>query len=195
MLNQSTRLVSLSATFLRLHILGALRTSKEFSRAADTITQNIIYTYPTVDALTDFILAIVDNPEGTHLVRGGVDAVEAMITKYISGLELPITLNSTKAEKSTVVLLTGSTGNIGAQILSNLLEDKAVDRVYALNRPSSASQSMLERHKARFEDKNLDVSLLDTERLVFVEADASEERFGLDEATYEEVSGYLVYSQ
>lgn len=132
----------------------------------------------------------MENPDGARPVEGGVDAVEAMIAKYSSGLELPISEHTTKTDKtSTVVLITGSTGNIGAQILSNLLGDEGVDRIYALNRPSN-SETSAERLKARFEDKDLDVSPLATEKLVLVEGDTSEERLGLDEATYEEVSTY-----
>ncbi|KAF9463989.1 putative nonribosomal peptide synthetase [Collybia nuda] len=178
---------SLSATFMRLRIIGALRASKDFAKAAESVTQTIVYSHPTIDALTGFIVAVVENPEGTHLSQGGVDAIEAMITKYSAGLELPIDEHHTKVgETPTVVLLTGSTGNIGAQILSDLLGDKTVDRVYALNRPSG-SQTSAERHRARFEDKDLDVSPLDTTKLVLVEGDTSEEHLGLDKATYEEI--------
>ena len=86
-----------------------------------------------------------------------------MIEKYSEGLET--SLESTSIAEDTVkavVLLTGSTGNLAVQILSLLLQNRSVHRVHTLNRPSTRA-SLLDRHKERFLDKELDISLLDTD--------------------------------
>jgi FlaA1/EpsC-like NDP-sugar epimerase len=180
---------SLSATFLRLRITGALRSSKELAKAAEAVTQNVVYTYPTLDSLTEFIVEVVADPTGSRpkKAQGGSEAIEEMIKKYTVGLNVALPAQRSEAHER-VVLLTGSTGNIGAQILTDLLEDKGVHQIYALNRSSSGSQTILDRHRARFEDKGLDTSLLKSEKLIFINGDTSEERLGLDEATYNEVS-------
>lgn len=157
----------------------------------DAVTQNVVYNYPTLDALAEFIAGIAADPSGSRpqKAQSGPEAIEEMIKKYTSGLDNSTTLGSSRPHER-VVLLTGSTGNIGAQILTNLLEDKGVHRIYALNRASSGSQTILDRHRARFEDKGLDASLLKSEKLIFINGDTSEDRLGLDEVTYNEVRTY-----
>ncbi|GAW10245.1 pre-mRNA-splicing factor ATP-dependent RNA helicase PRP43 [Lentinula edodes] len=79
-----------------------------------------------------------------------------------------------------------STGNIGAQLLESLLLKDSVVRVYALNRPSTRA-SMYERHRARFEDKALDISLLSSPKLVFLSGETSHGDLGLPEGVLGEL--------
>jgi len=85
-----------------------------------------------------------------------------------------------------VVLITGSTGNMGSRILVGLLKDERVKTVYAVNRPS-ARKSISERHMERFEDSGLDKELLRSSKVVFIETEISEERMGLDGQLYDKV--------
>ncbi|KAG6896169.1 putative NRPS-like protein biosynthetic cluster, partial [Termitomyces sp. T32_za158] len=182
---------SLSATILRRRIAGALRGSKDNStiKAAENITQNTVYTYPSIEALTTFLVRLIANPVG---YKGGKNAkaeIEAMIEKYSADLEsLPIpTSGAFTVPKNKVVLLTGSTGNLGSQILAELLLDPSVERVYALNRAAKSSDSILERHTERFVDKALDLELLRSDRLIFVEGDTAIIRLGLSDELYNEI--------
>ncbi|KAF8054252.1 putative aminoadipate reductase [Lyophyllum atratum] len=184
---------SLSATILRRRLVGALRGSKDNStiKAAESITQNTVYAYPSLDALGTFLASLVADPEGFKGVNNGKAQVEAMIEKYGAGLNLthapaPTSVDSGTSRKK-VVLLTGSTGNLGSQILAGLLADSSVEKVYALNRASKGGASMFERHLERFVDKALPVGLLGSERLVFVEGDAALPGLGLQEEIYDEI--------
>ena len=87
-----------------------------------------------------------------------------------------------------VVLLTGSTGNIGSHILEALLREPRILRIYAFNRPSSRQVSLLDRHRERFEDKGFDTSLLASKKLVFLEGDASQDNLGVSSLVFNEVS-------
>jgi len=71
-------------------------------------------------------------------------------------------------------------------LLSQLLETPTVERVYALNRPSS-STSIEERQSSAFVDKGLSVDLLNSGKLVHVEADASRDNCGFSPGLYEEI--------
>lgn len=121
----------------------------------------------------------------------GADAkleIEKMIEKYSAGLHSGVTLQPIQGlpKAPVVVLLTGSIGNLGSQILSLLLKAENVGRVYAMNRPSS-TLSMIQRHKERFVDRGLETSLLQSKKLVFVEGDTSRPYLGLQESFYDEV--------
>ncbi|KAF8192961.1 putative aminoadipate reductase [Pholiota molesta] len=156
---------SLSATILRRRIIGAMHT-KETQKAAKLIDQVTIYNNPSIDKLAAFISGA-----------------------YSAGLSAPISANGRSGPRldDAVVLLTGSTGNLGAQLLESLLRDPRVKRVYVLNRPSSGSKSVQERQAERFVDKALDTSLLASERLVFLEGDALQKNLGLSDNVYDEI--------
>jgi thioester reductase-like protein len=85
------------------------------------------------------------------------------------------------------VLLTGSTGNLGAELLWKLLRDDSVDKIYVFNRPVRGATST-ERHRRRFEDKGFDLALLESPKLVHLSGDFGSERAGLAQRVYDEVS-------
>lgn len=117
--------------------------------------------------------------------------MEEMIEKYSRGLDAPIPQAAgdvvSGERRQEYVLLTGSTGNLGAQMLASLLSKDNVHRVYALNRPSTKA-SMKDRHRERFEDKALDISLLESPKLVFLEGETVHEDLGLSQERLNEVS-------
>ncbi|KAG6867617.1 hypothetical protein C0993_000498 [Termitomyces sp. T159_Od127] len=181
---------SLSATIIRRRIAGALHRSTDHLtvKAAETITQTTVYTYPSIEALTTFLVELVAEPGGYKNGNPKTE-IEAMIEKYSSGLESP-PIPASRAfsvPKNKVVLLTGSTGNLGSEILVELLLDPSVERVYALNRAARGSATILERHTERFVDKALDVELLRSDRLVFVEGDTAMLHLGLSDELYNKI--------
>jgi thioester reductase-like protein len=87
-----------------------------------------------------------------------------------------------------VVVLTGSTGGLGSYLLASLLQREDVSVIYAFNRPSKGSTSSIQqRQKSGFEDRGFDVTLLQCEKLVYVETDTSHDNLGLDKELYEKV--------
>ncbi|KAJ3715279.1 hypothetical protein DFJ43DRAFT_1007325 [Lentinula guzmanii] len=170
---------SLTSTILRLRLVGALRKSG-FGALASAITQNMIYNYPTIAQLTNAIVNLVTNPNNqTRKEKTHEALMEEMISKYSRGLEAPLPQPAIPIDPAReFVLLTGSTGNLGAQLLESLLLKDSVARVYTLNRPSSKA-SMYDRHRTRFEDKALDVSLLSSPKLVFLAGETSHDDLGL----------------
>jgi len=186
---------SLSATILRRRIVGAMK-YQDSQKAAQLATQVTIYNNPSIEMLAAFLVAIIADPDNFVLTSSRTEAIESMIAKYSDGLSTPIAAGNKVAgqgKDDVVVLLTGSTGNLGSQILDSLLRNPKVKRVYALNRPSSSSKSIQERHIQRFLDRGLDSSLLSTDRLVFLEGDASHRNFGLEKEVYKQVRCYLLY--
>lgn len=181
----------MSATILRLRIVGALRSSKATTASAAAVSQNTVYTYPTIESLSNFLIGIVANPETPISINNGKVAIEKLIEKYSMGLDVPINPSNSLRKLYSggeTVLITGTTGNIGAQMLATLLYDDRVKRIFALNRTSSSSQSILQRQEARFQDKGLDKNLLQHSKLQLIEGDAAEDSLGLAKVVYETVS-------
>jgi len=84
--------------------------------------------------------------------------------------------------------LTGSTGGLGSYLLASLIQRDDVSVIYTFNRPSrDAASSIQQRQKSSFEDRGLDVTLLHSGKLVYVETDTSHDRLGLDKELYQKV--------
>lgn len=179
---------SLGATILRRRIVGAMQ-SNETKRAAKLISQVAVYDNPSIKRLSKFLAHVVADPENFWFTNCKIEAIETMIAKYSNSLPAPLTSRSKQAPRDdgAVVLLTGSTGNLGAQLLSSLLENPGVRMVYALNRPASGTRSIPQRQKERLKDKGLDTLILESDRLVFLEGETREERLGLVDAVYDDV--------
>ena len=181
---------SLNATILRLRLVAALQGSAEepnARKAVTFLTQNVIYSYPTIDILSTFLHNIVKNPTA---IQNGLKSHEAlineMINKYSTGLDTPLPPEINATGKPTVILLTGSTGNLGSRLLASLLANTAVTKVFTLNRPSSTG-SIRDRHVIRFDDNGLDNSLLQSDKLVMLEAEMAETKLGLSDEVYAQV--------
>ncbi|KAJ7782239.1 putative aminoadipate reductase [Mycena maculata] len=175
---------SLTATLFRLHVMKALRsrTDEVLAGAVDAISQNLVYSYPTISELSTY-LNNLGGETSTDNGRQGIQ-IQDLIDKYNTSGLTPAGASPNPGVPA-VVLLTGSTGNLGSQILSSLLKDDRVTKVYAFNRPSG--RTLTERHLDIFKQRGLDTSLLTSPKLVFVEARMDQRDFGLKADLYEEV--------
>jgi len=183
----STYIFSLSTTILRRRISGALNASKETQKAAELVSQNTIYNHPSINKLATFIVTLVSDPDSILAVVNKTDAIEEMIGRYVVGLEHPIGAGS--PSNGVTVLITGTTGNLGSQILEILLKDNTISKIYALNRTAG---DVRKRHADRFKDKGFSVDLLLSPKLVLLEGDITQKNAGLEKDVYQEVWILLV---
>ncbi|KAF9064552.1 hypothetical protein BDP27DRAFT_1405295 [Rhodocollybia butyracea] len=181
---------SLCATILRVRIIHALRIGSNesvFKADLGAISQNIVYTNPTVASLSKYIMELTRGANRTSLHISHEEAIQDMISVHSQGMDPPFTASSTASTSSeTVVLLTGSTGNLGAEILAELLENEAIAQVYAFNRPSS-TKSVQQRHQERFKDRALNLNLLSSDKLVMLEGETFHQQLGLPDRVYSEL--------
>ncbi|KAJ7673364.1 hypothetical protein B0H17DRAFT_1083222 [Mycena rosella] len=167
---------SLTATIFRLHIMRALRFRNDaaLTRAANALPQNLVYSFPTISQLSTYMNGLVG---GTVMEEGTAGAqMDRLIAKYSPSI------GRTQATAATagpaVVLLTGSTGNLGSRILASLLKDDRALKIYAFNR-SSAGRTMSDRHLDIFNEMGLDKLLLASPKLVFIEGQVDQTNLGL----------------
>jgi hypothetical protein len=85
------------------------------------------------------------------------------------------------------VVLTGTTGFLGAHILQELLIRSDVHSVYAINRVDSAGSSILQRQTSVFCQYGLNVLLVTSPKLVLVEADMASNDLNITDKTRNEV--------
>lgn len=79
------------------------------------------------------------------------------------------TRTTSRPAKDTV-LVTGTTGSLGAGLLAKLVQSPEVEHIYALNRFSENGTGLLERQKERLKDWGFDPKIVDSSKVTFIEA-------------------------
>ena len=85
-----------------------------------------------------------------------------------------------------VVLLTGTTGGFGSNILGRLCLDTSVVKIYALNRRSHTDELAFRQRKA-MEQRGIPEECISSPKFELVEGDLSQSDLGLNPAQYAEV--------
>lgn len=98
-----------------------------------------------------------------------------LVEKYSANLPIhdPSLLNPAK----DTVLLTGSTGALGAELLAKLVISPDIERVYAVNRGGVVGTK--ERQLSVMVERGLNESLVDSPKVVFAEMDITKDGLGL----------------
>ncbi|KZT66300.1 acetyl-CoA synthetase-like protein [Daedalea quercina L-15889] len=186
---------SLQATWIRNTILRALRDSAQLDTRA--ISGSFVYENPSITQLAEFVHSLVSGSYGgvDDSPTAKADTMRRMAEKYTADLKPGTAVSQEDVIKldGDVVLVTGTTGSLGCFILSSLIEDSKVSKIYALNRVTDGTGTLLERQRKAFESRGLNSSLLELKRVVLLEGDTAEEWLGLQEATYDEIRHSLTH--
>lgn len=156
---------------LGLDSLHAMTLAKNIRSAflisSTQITTKVIYDFPSIDLLSHFICGSMAGKE---------DSVKAMQMLYDRYSPMSRKALATEASCATTVLLVGSTGHLGTQILVQLSRMADVQKIYCLNRRSNGS----------LKQGAGDLPLGDTGSTYIrhFDADYSQARFGLSESDW-----------
>ncbi|KAF7293216.1 L-aminoadipate-semialdehyde dehydrogenase [Mycena chlorophos] len=115
---------------------------KELFLGGNTLGQNVVYEYPSVEKLANHILALQQTGPLPADEAKNEEQMIAMVEKWMAMLEAPFTRPVTfKRPVSRTIVLTGATGSLGAHILHQLLASSAVRKVICLSRARSHDES------------------------------------------------------
>ncbi len=179
----------MQATWIRNSILHALRTTDAVNTRG--VPQTFVYQHPTILAMSIFINPLLhqrsrslDDAEGNSAVA----RMLAMVSKYTEKLPQHVPDESAGSlSDGDVVLLTGTTGGLGCNILAALAGRADVKRVFALNR-SSTRKSLLDRQRDALLDRGLDVTILESTKIILLEGATLKTDLGLSEEVLTQVS-------
>ncbi|EIN05406.1 acetyl-CoA synthetase-like protein [Punctularia strigosozonata HHB-11173 SS5] len=177
---------SLQATWIRNTLTRALRDVG--ASAARSIPFDLVYQNPTITALSNFVTQAVPSPvdEQAARVRKAKEMAE-LVEKYSKDFPAHTGTATSSPDEGQVVILTGTTGGLGSTLLAELYASLAVRKVYALNRRSSKGESIKDRQRRGLQDRNLDESLVDSEKVSILECDMTLPDFGLEKDVFEEM--------
>lgn len=143
---------------------------------------------PTIASLARFITQnghLIDHANAEAQKAGDM---LALLEKY--SRDFPSRPGDTKLSPAFdrhVILVTGTTGGLGASVLAELVSLPNVRKVYALNRPSSKGKAIEARQKVALAARGLDESLVDSEKVVLIEGNLASPSLGLESALLDEV--------
>ncbi|KAK7056358.1 hypothetical protein VNI00_002912 [Paramarasmius palmivorus] len=111
--------------------------------------------------------------------------LEGQLARLSDLVDAP-TVVSSKTLAAEIVLVTGTTGALGCNILSQLLSSDNVSHVYALNR-GCADETPMNRQIQALRSQSILATSQNSSKLTVLEGDLSQARFGLEEMVYSEL--------
>jgi Male sterility protein len=142
--------------------------------------------------LTKFIINFTSEPSSSASIKPSqASKVEMLnlVAKY--GKDFAVHQGSAATPSVDIVLVTGTTGAIGSVVLAELVKSPRVARIFAFNR--KGTMTLPERQKKAFEDRGLDPILVDSPKIVLLEADLAQPKFGVNDKLMDEVCFFFSY--
>ncbi|KAE9975303.1 hypothetical protein BLS_002673 [Venturia inaequalis] len=158
---------------------------------ASQISVGDVYAHPTVALLAESI-----SNSGSQTRANGIitkDPLEETLIHYLAGIDAIASTTGELRSKTSqddraplpsqtkVVLLTGSTGALGSQIL-DVLYNTSGWRIYCLNRGADSKKTQVQRNKERKLTTEFD-----PDRVTFLTGDLSQPNFALESDTFNDL--------
>ncbi|KAI9932541.1 hypothetical protein ASPWEDRAFT_144517 [Aspergillus wentii DTO 134E9] len=164
---------SLQTIQLAKDLQGAIRLRFP-ERSIENVTSQQIYANPTIQQLSTLVYRTIHGQQDGMLSRK--ETIEGLVRKYTASIPTQEQHHHQQQSQMRIVILTGSTGSLGSYILSSLLSNHSVEKIFCLNRSDAAK-----RQEQGFIEKGLNP---DFERVEFLNASFGHENFGLDADKY-----------
>lgn len=186
---------SLQATWIRNSLLRALRESAKVKGVQRF--DSLVYNNPSIARLASFVAALAAGGDPSAVKSIAAESMRSMAAKYSADFPAHCADSQSAIHcGGDVVLITGTTGALGSFLLSQVVSDPTIARVYAVNRRARDGQSLYERQRLALLNHGIDVSILESRKVRLIEADVAAADFDLPKDVYDEVSFllHLVFS-
>ncbi|KAF2280128.1 acetyl-CoA synthetase-like protein [Westerdykella ornata] len=143
---QATRLARLLSSSIELQFPEKLR--------GDRLTPSFIYQHPSLISLVGAVRKLIEGGHGSSPKRDRGAEMRALAEEYITRLHNDIrsangaSFHANGYPSGAVVLLTGSTGNLGAHTLEALVRNGNVERIICLSRASHGEDLKVRQERA-----------------------------------------------
>ncbi|KAF4955998.1 hypothetical protein FGADI_4171 [Fusarium gaditjirri] len=144
-----------------------------------TIAPRVIYGHPTPRALAGYIQSLQDGVSHDDEETQEINQIRRQVAKYTKNLPAPRTGKQAPLDDGQTVIVTGTTGSLGAYMLDKLCRLESVKKVIALNRSEDGG---LSRQPSVNEFRGLTT---DFSKVEFLHADLSLPDLGLGQSKYD----------
>lgn len=150
---------------------------------ADSLAPRVVYANPTAELLAGYLRSLALDG-GDHVqdeIARELKTFNALVSKYTNDLPDPRPGKPAPLDEGQTVLLTGTTGSLGAYLLDGLCTNPHVSKIVALNRGGDGGKS---RQAGVSSSRGLGC---DFSKVEFLSADLSLPDLGLGSAKYDEL--------
>lgn len=173
---------SLGVVYLRSTIARALQRSG----IKVTFEASFVYDYPTAASLGKLISeTVTGNRTITETPDRRARQLASLLERYTA--HFPQHFGTLPMPEKETVLVTGTTGSLGINVLKTLVSLESVQRVYAFNRKGPTGSNPRDRHTSAARLQGIDDSLLDSPKIVYLEGHISLANIGLPENVVQEL--------
>ncbi|KAL8827908.1 MAG: hypothetical protein Q9191_002897, partial [Dirinaria sp. TL-2023a] len=194
---------SLQATRLHNMLTSALQKSGLDKRASSVMTKGFVYSHPTILSQRKALSSLASDhgvtngvePSRTEIMHEAVqrhcNTIAAMSTEPMKG-----DFHDLDSPDGKIVILTGSTGNLGSSLLSILAQDPSVSHIYCLNRPSPTPTDQTSRQHRAFAKAGICLPSHLWPKLHPLEAKPSSPNLGLSPELYTRLqqASYIIHN-
>ncbi|KAI0795715.1 acetyl-CoA synthetase-like protein [Abortiporus biennis] len=185
---------SLQATWIRLQISAMLRQTKP--EVVTRLPTQFVFQAPSILSLTNLILQYVkssDPHQGEVDLEKHIKDLESTVERLTADIpSRPIQpLKVRRKDEGDIILLTGTTGGLGCNMLAHLSNDPKVTMIYAFNR-ESANVNLEDRQADAVRMRGLEKEYVPS-KTVLVEANLSKPQFGLSVELYDELKNSVTH--
>ncbi|KAI5927850.1 hypothetical protein F4810DRAFT_706586 [Camillea tinctor] len=173
---------------LGLDSLQAIQMRSEIVKSIDTrgqkLGQNVVFDYPSIQKLASYLFKLATGGEEmkTKLVE---DEMQDMISKYG---DFSLRVVPTRSH----VVVTGSTGSLGAHVIASLAANPEVTRIYCLVRAKDQNDAIKRVYESLQSRKVYDsLSFGLQHKIIPLVSDFSQSQLGLSREAYREVTSGL----
>lgn len=145
----------------------------------NTVAPRVIYANPTPELLANQLLLTVNGGPDHSDNTQDVERLASIIAQYTSNLPAPNSQQTDPLDDGQTILITGTTGSLGAYILDQLVSNPRVSKIIAFNRGEDGGRS---RQPAFNDARGL---TNDFSKVQFLGVDLSLPTFGLSQADYD----------
>lgn len=193
---------------LGMDSLQALRLRRYLMSALPNISKDFVYLHPTVGDLASALRMALSAQNGSNTVQDGDNVhinghakshmngpstanpgIEAYVRQFKLSTSRPIA-----GAGDEVILLTGTTGNLGAHLLYHLVRLPHVSKIVGLNRqPRNGKLSPRQQQERSFNDKGLVLTESEWAKMELFQTSTSQPLLGLSSETYSRLSSQVAY--
>ncbi|KAF3763913.1 hypothetical protein M406DRAFT_332357 [Cryphonectria parasitica EP155] len=172
---------SLRAIQIRAELLKSVKTARK-------LTQNVVFEHPSVRELSAYLLGAGD------VETEDIEAEMRELVKKYSNFksEVQDAPKNLGQNDGGFVLVTGSTGSLGAHLVAKLVRDNSIERVYCLVRASDSDIAAKRTTESMTQRKVYDgLSPEERKKIISLPCDLSRADLGLEKLIYQEVCSGL----
>ncbi|KAI7879561.1 acetyl-CoA synthetase-like protein [Lichtheimia hyalospora FSU 10163] len=170
-----------------LNSLLSIQLRNQIASKFKNVANNFLFEHPSIADMAHTLKNDHESP--SDKVEERYQETQRLLEKYLerASVDFPDYAVTKSIPSKHVVLLTGATGSLGSFMLRDMLKSSNVSKVYCLVR--GKPDALMGRLRKAFEDRLLDVSLLDqhAEKVEALPMNLTAEYFGWGKQVYEKL--------